>query len=120
MSSVQVGLCSSQSLLDPEWTKARNLYRMTEHTSAPNISFCGQIPAYLNAYLSSPTNTGSLCHKHPDSSCFLDAYCLTWTPEVGGIDFVCRTFLWITRVCFVNIYFSHPHITWENFSYDLH
>lgn len=40
-----------------------------------------QRPAHPNAHLSSPTNTGSLCHNCPAFSCFWDVFCLAWAPK---------------------------------------
>lgn len=75
--------------------------------------------AHPNARLSSPTIAGSLCHDCPAFSCFSDVLCVTWAPEVGGIDFVYGTFLWITGACFVNKYFFYPPVMWENSLYSL-
>lgn len=81
--------------------------------------FVDKTPADLNDCLSSSTNTGSLCYNCPDFSCFSDVFCLTWAPEVGGTDLAYGTFLQITGACFVNMYFFHPPVTWENSSYKL-
>lgn len=41
---------------------------------------------------------------------FLSFWCFLFNlgPEVGGMDPIHRTFLWITRASFINMYFFYP------------